>query len=307
MGTPALAVPCLDALAGEHEIVVVVTQPDKPGRRGHAMISPPVKIRALELGLPVLQPGRARDADFVEQLAAFSPDAVAVVAYGQILPQSVLDLAPLGCVNLHFSLLPRWRGAAPVQYALWKGDRVTGVTTQFMVARLDAGDVIQQLEVPILEHETAAELLERLTPIGSATLLETLRLLETGTAPRVPQEESGVTLAPTIIREQAQLQWEQPAPVLENLVRAMNSWPVAWCLWNNEPLKVWRAQAASAEAETALGAPGQVLEVRGSELVVATGEGVLMLREVQAAGKGRMAAGDWARGARVERGARFTA
>ena len=149
MGTPALAVPCLDALARHHEIAVVVSQPDKIGGRGHKLIAPPVKRRALEMGAPVLQPTRARDASFLADLDAFALDAIAVVAFGQILPQSILELAPRGCVNLHYSLLPRWRGAAPVQYAIWNGDQTTGVTTQWMAAKLDAGDIIQQVEVPI--------------------------------------------------------------------------------------------------------------------------------------------------------------
>ena len=203
MGTPALAVPCLDALSEHHEIAVVVTQPDKIGGRGHKLIAPPVKARALQIGAPILQPRRARDEAFIEELRAFAPDAIAVVAFGQILPQSILDMAPRGCVNLHYSLLPRWRGAAPVQYATWKGDETTGVTTQWMAAQLDAGDIIQQIEVPIKDDETADELFPRLNAIGARVLVETFAMLESGTAPRAPQDESKITLAPQIEKDDA--------------------------------------------------------------------------------------------------------
>jgi len=301
MGTPALAVPCLDALAGHHEILAVVTQPDKEGLRGHKLLAPPVKIRAAELGVPVLQPTRARNAGFVAELAAFEPQAIAVVAFGQILPRAILELAPKGCVNLHFSLLPRWRGAAPVQYAIWHGDTVTGVTTQFMAEKLDAGDVIAQLQVPIHPDETSGELLERLTPIGAEQLVEVMALLESGTAPRYPQPDAGITLAPTIKKEAAQILWELSGRNLVNLVRAMNPWPVAWCTWKQEPLKVWRAEAVDWPGQE----PGTVIEARGANLIVAAGTGALRLLEVQPPGKGRMSGGDWARGARVEAGHRF--
>ena len=204
MGTPALAVPCLDALAKHHEIAIIVSQPDKIGGRGHKLIAPPVKERAIQLGVPVMQPRRARDESFIEELRAYAPDAIAVVAFGQILPQAILDMAPRGCVNLHYSLLPRWRGAAPVQYAIWNGDQTTGVTTQWMAAKLDAGDVIQQVEVPIEDGETADELFPRLNAIGARVLVETFDLLERGTAPRVPQDESRVTLAPQIEKDDAE-------------------------------------------------------------------------------------------------------
>jgi methionyl-tRNA formyltransferase len=301
MGTPALAVPCLDELAKEHEIVAVVTQPDKPAGRGHNLVAPPVKQRALELGIPVLQPERARNEDFVAELATYAPDAIAVVAFGQILPRAILDLGPKGCVNLHYSLLPRWRGAAPVQYAIWHGDTETGVTTQFMAEKLDAGDVIQQIRVPIEPQETSGELLERLNAIGSGVLRDTMRLLEGGRAPRTPQDEAGVTLAPTIKKEFAELAWASPASKLHNTVRAMNPWPTAWFTWNGDVVKVWRAEVEP----NAAGQPGQILEHKGSTLLVGTGEGALRLLEVQPPGKPRMGGGDWARGARLEVGGRL--
>ncbi len=295
MGTPALAVPCLDALALDHEIVAVVTQPDKIGGRGHEIISSAVKKRALGLQIPILQPNRARDAAFIEELCAFSPDAIAVVAFGQILPREVLEMAPRGCVNLHYSLLPRWRGAAPVQYALWHGDKTTGVSTQWMAEKLDAGDLISQREVEILPLETSGELLERLTPIGADFLRQTFAMLAAGTAPRTPQDETQVTFCPQITREMALIDWSKPAQEIENLVRAMNPWPVAFFDLGGAPIKVWRARAMDGD-----GAAGEILSVGKDGVVLATGERALHLLEVQAAGKPRMSGKDWSFGARLE-------
>ncbi len=300
MGTPALAVPCLDALAKHHEIAVVVTQPDKIGGRGHKLIAPPVKQRALEIGAPVLQPTRARDAEFIEELRAFSPDAIAVVAFGQILPQAILDLAPRGCVNLHYSLLPRWRGAAPVQYAIWNGDATTGVTTQWMAAKLDAGDIIRQVTVPIEAGETADELFPRLNQIGARVLVETFDLLESGSAPRAPQDENAVTLAPQIEKDDAKVNWTMNAERIVNTARAWSAWPVAFCEFGGEPLKICRAQIVDLKGEA-----GTILELDKAGPIIGTADKAVQLLEVQAPGKPKMAAADWARGARLEVGARF--
>ncbi len=300
MGTPALAVPCLDALARHHEIAVVVTQPDKIGGRGHKLIAPPVKTRAIEIGAPVLQPTRARDEIFIEELRAYAPDAIAVVAFGQILPQAILDMAPRGCVNLHYSLLPRWRGAAPVQYAIWNGDKTTGVTTQWMAAKLDAGDIIRQIEVPIEAGETSDELFPRLNAVGARVLVETFALLESGSAPRVPQDESAVTLAPQIGKDDAKIEWTMSAARIVNAARAWSAWPVAWCLYNGEPLKIARAQVVDASGEA-----GTLLNLDKAGPIIAAGDKSVQLLEVQAPGKPKMAAADWARGARLESGARF--
>ena len=300
MGTPALAVPCLDALAEHHEIAVVVSQPDKIGGRGHKLLAPPVKARALQIGAPVLQPTRARDENFIEELRSFAPDAIAVVAFGQILPQAILDLAPRGCVNLHYSLLPRWRGAAPVQYAIWSGDKTTGVTTQWMAAKLDAGDIIQQIEVGIEPDETADELFPRLNEIGARVLVETFALLGSGQAPRVPQDESRVTLAPQISKDDARIEWTMSAGKIVNTARAWSAWPVAWCDFRGEPLKIARAQIVELTGEA-----GIILSLDKAGPIVAAGEKAVQLLEVQAPGKPKMNAADWARGARLEVGQNF--
>ena len=300
MGTPALAVPCLDALAKHHEIAVVVSQPDKIGGRGHKLIAAPVKTRSLEMGVPVMQPRRARDEEFIEELRAYAPDAIAVVAFGQILPQAILDMAPRGCVNLHYSLLPRWRGAAPVQYAIWNGDKITGVTTQWMAAKLDAGDIIQQVEVPIENGETADELFPRLNVIGARVLVETFAMLQNGNAPRVPQDASKVTLAPQIEKDDAKIDWTMNAEKIVNTARAWSAWPVAFWDFNGAPLKITRAQVADKAGEM-----GAILELDKAGPIVATADGSVQLLEVQAPGKPRMNAADWARGARLEVGTTF--
>lgn len=304
MGTPALAVPCLEILRSEHEIVLAVTQPDKPAGRSHQLAASPVKRYAQEHNIPVSQPERARNEEFIAQLREIAPDAIAVVAYGQILPRAILELALQGCVNLHFSLLPRWRGAAPVQYAILNGDTATGVTTQWMAEKLDSGDVILQQEVEIKPQETTGELWERLTPVGAEVLRDTMHLLATGRAPRLPQDETQVTWAPTLSKEDGQFDWTQPASALVNRVRACNPWPGAWCQFRGHTLKVWRAAVAPSNAGSNA-APGSWTG-DAHTATVATGAGNLQLIEVQPEGKQRMDATAWARGARLAAGETFS-
>ncbi len=308
MGTPQLAVPHLEAVATEHEIVGVVTQPDKMARRGRKMEAAPspIKTRALEMNLPVLQPARARDEEFVEQIRQLRPDAIAVVAYGQILPQSLLDIPSENfshgaCLNVHFSLLPRWRGAAPVQRAIQHGDAHSGVTIQWMAAKLDAGDVLLQESVAIEANETSPQLLERLTPIGARLLNGALQMLQNGQAPRVPQDENQVTIAPSIDKDEARIDWTKSAREIENLGRAFVPWPVAWCQWHGENLKIWQCRASD---ENVRGTTGTI-QVREGKVLVECGKGALQLVRVQAAGKAQMDALDWARGARLEAGAKL--
>ena len=308
MGTPPLAVPHLEAIAREHEIVAVVTQPDKMARRGRKMEAAPspVKLRALEMGCEVLQPARARDEEFVAQIRALRPDAIAVVAYGQILPQSLLDIpaqnfANGACLNVHFSLLPRWRGAAPVQRAIQHGNEFSGVTVQWMAAKLDAGDVLLQEKVAIEAGETSPQLLERLTPIGARLLSEALQLLASGNAPRVPQDDNAVTLAPSIDKDEARVDWTKSAQDIENLARAFVPWPVAWCEWRGENLKLWSCRLA---AENVRGEAGAI-EVREGKVLVACDNSALQLLRVQVAGKAQMDALDWARGARLDASAKL--
>lgn len=308
MGTPALAAPHLEAVASQHQVLAVVTQPDKMARVGRQMQPKPspTKLKALELGLMVLQPEKARDPEFVQQIRDLKPEAIAVVAYGQILPQSLLDIPTEnfslgGCLNVHFSLLPRWRGAAPVQRAIQHGDPQTGVTVQWMAMKLDAGDVLLQEAVDILPHEASGELLERLTPIGSRMLVESLRLMQHQEAPRTPQDESGVTIAPSIEREEARLDWSKSAAELDCAIRAFSPWPCAWCQWRGEDVKILRARP---DEEGSL-QPGQV-RVEEEAVRVGCGAGSLLVEDLQASGKPKMKAVDWARGARIEVEARLS-
>ncbi|HEX8552735.1 MAG TPA: methionyl-tRNA formyltransferase [Abditibacteriaceae bacterium] len=298
MGTPALAVPSLEMLHAEHEILCVVTQPDKPAGRSKTPQPSAVKTWALEHGLAVAQPERARNEEFVEEMRALEPDAMAVVAYGQILPRSLLELAPRGCVNAHFSLLPRWRGAAPVQHALISGDRVTGVTTQWMAEKLDSGDVIVRRELEILPGETTADLWNRLTPFGAETLRDTMRLIEAGNAPREPQNEAEITWAPQLSREDGRLDWTQDARALENRVRGTNPWPGAWTTFRGATVKIWRARAE----ERPCCAAGELCTT--DAVRIGCGQGSLVLEEIQPEGRPRMKPLDWARGARLEKGDR---
>ncbi|HEY0074515.1 MAG TPA: methionyl-tRNA formyltransferase [Abditibacteriaceae bacterium] len=308
MGTPALAVPCLDALREDHEIALVVTQPDKPSGRGNKLMPSAVKARALELGLPVAQPEKARHEEFLRQLREVKPEGIAVVAYGQILPNAILEM-PLefhthgGCVNLHYSLLPRWRGAAPVQHALLSGDEVTGVTCQHMAQKLDAGEIILQREVPILSDETTGDLWQRLTPIGADALREAMQLLEAGKAPRLPQDEAQVTYASMLTKDDGRLNWQDSAQNLHNRARAVNPWPGAWCEWNGEMLKIWRTQVLEGNYSGAV--PGAILEVEDEAMLVQTGEGILKILEVQAPGKPRMNPAAWSRGHGAGSGKKF--
>lgn len=300
MGTPALAVPSLEMLHAEHEILCVVTQPDKPVGRSKVPQPSAVKTWALEHGLTVAQPERARNEEFVAEMRALEPDAIAVVAYGQILPRAILELAPRGCVNAHFSLLPRWRGAAPVQHALIQGDTITGVTTQWMAEKLDSGDVILRRELPIEPNETTADLWQRLTPFGAETLRDTMRLIEAGNAPREPQNEARITWAPQLTREDGRLDWTQPALALANRVRGTNPWPGAWTTFHGTTLKIWRAHPENTGAPCC-----GIGELCVKDAVrIGCGDGALVLDEIQPEGKARMKPLDWARGARLEKGDR---
>ena len=314
MGTPALAAQTLEAVAAEHDIVLVATQPDRPAGRRHELTAPPVKLWALEREIPVVQPERARDAEFIAQVRDARPEAIVVVAFGQILPQEILDMprefyAHGTCVNLHYSLLPRWRGAAPVQRAIEHGDHVTGVSTQHMAAKLDAGDLILSEQVEIGTEETAGELFERLIPLGTKVLLETLQLVAQGEAPRIPQNDAQATIAPSIKAEETKLDWQEPAAHLMHKIHAFNPRPGTVTMFRDKPLKVWSARAVKS---TFKGAAGEIYQEHNRVLVKTwnppqeqykgdSGE-ALELIEVQPAGKARMNAADWARGIRLEEG-----
>ena len=299
MGTPDFAVPCLQRLLEDgHEVPAVFTQPDKPVGRHAVLTPPPVKQLALSHGIPVYQPTKMRDGTAAALLRELAPDCLVVVAYGRILPQEILDVPPRGCVNIHGSLLPRYRGAAPIQWSVIRGETVTGVTSMFMDAGMDTGDIIDTLTTPIGENETAGELFERLAPLGARLLSTTLAAIADGTVTRRPQNDAEATMAPMLEKAMGRLDLTRPARELHNQVRGMNPWPGAFCTVGGKTLKIHETRVAAGS-----GAPGTLL--CADPVTVACGEGGLQLVTVQPEGKPRMAAEAWLRGARLPQGARL--
>jgi methionyl-tRNA formyltransferase len=297
MGTAAFAVPCLRRTAAEHEVAAVVSQPDRPRGRGLRLTPSPVKAAAGELGLGVLQPEKASAPDFVAQLAVLAPEVLVVVAYGQILRPAVLSLPERGCINVHGSLLPELRGAAPIQWAVIRDYAETGVSTMFMDAGMDTGDVILTARVPIDPQETAGELSERLAPLGADLLSRTLSQVAAGTAPRVPQDPARATYAPLLRREDGDVSWNRPAEEVRARIHGCNPAPGAVARRHGRPVKLWRAEAV---AGGVLGRPGEVLSL--APLTLAAGLGALRLLEVQAENRPHGTGADFARGYRVELG-----
>lgn len=297
MGTPDFAVPCLSRILEDgYQVPAVFTQPDKPVGRHQTLTPPPVKKLALERGIPVHQPAKLRDGIALALLEELAPDLIVVVAYGRILPREILDCPRLGCVNVHGSILPKYRGAAPIQWTVIGGDDTAGVTTMYMAEELDAGDIIQTMTLPVGPDETAGELYDRLAPLGAECLSRTLALFaQGGPAPRTPQDPAKATLAPMLDKAMGELDFSKPAKELHNLIRGLNPWPSAWTTAKGKRLKVHRS--AVAEASGRQGGPGQVLP--GPGLTVACGEGSLTLVEVQPEGKGRMPGAAWLAGARM--------
>ncbi|MGQ9523325.1 MAG: methionyl-tRNA formyltransferase [Armatimonadota bacterium] len=300
MGTPDFAVPSLDALleAG-HDVLAVVTQPDKPVGRRRVLTPPPLKTAALERGLPVLQPERAKDESFLAQMRALAPDLVAYAAYGKILPPSFLEIPKHGCINVHASLLPKYRGAAPIQWAIINGETVTGVSIMRAEVGLDTGPVLLQRELPIGPDETAGELSARLAQLGAEMLVEAVELIETGKAVYTPQDDSLATYAPTLKPEDAVLDWYQPAENVRNRVRALNPKPGAVTVVRGREVKVWKAQVVEGDHEAE---PGTVVAVLREALVVQALDAGVLLEEVQPAGGKKMSGGDLARGWRIGAG-----
>ena len=294
MGTPEFAVPTLEALIAHHEVIAVVTQPDKPKGRGKAMACPPVKETAMAHDIPVYQPVRVREESFVGTLRELQPDVIVVVAFGQILPESILNIPPYGCINVHASLLPRYRGAAPMQWAIINGEKETGVTIMHMAPALDAGDIIAQRATPIDPDETAEALYDRLARLGADLLAETLPRLADGTAPRTPQAEDQATLAPMLSRDLSPMDFTRPAQALHDQVRGLIPWPAATMDLNGVRCKVF---ATAVLGETTGKAPGSVIQADKKGLKLACGGGtVLGIQVLQAAGGKRMAAADYLRG-----------
>jgi methionyl-tRNA formyltransferase len=297
IGTGEIGVPTLQALLkSEHEVVGVATQPDKPVGRSQSIEPPPIKNALSGTNIPVLQPARIKDRQAIEEIRALRPDVIVVMAYGQILPRDVLEIPEIGCLNLHASLLPRWRGAAPIQAAIAAGDREIGITVMYMDEGLDTGDILLQRTVDILPADTGGALHDRLAGVAPETLLESLDLLAKGKAPRTPQDNAVATYAPKLKREDGKIDWSDPAEAIERKIRAFDPWPGAFMTISTNGahnLKIFSATVVGLR-----GTPGEILKCE-NDLVVAAGKGALSLREVQLEGKRRMSAGEFLRGHRV--------
>jgi len=301
MGTPEFAVPSLRAvLDAGHRVVAVFTQPDRPRGRGHKLLPSPVKEAAMRAGIPVYQPRRLRDAEALDILRGLAPDVICVVAYGLLLPPAVLQLPPLGCVNVHASLLPRHRGAAPIQAALMAGDAVTGVTTMLMDEGLDTGDIILQRPIPIEPDDNAGTLHDKLAVAGAELLVETLRLLAAGQAPRRPQDHAQASYAPKLERAAAALDWARPAEEVRNHVRAFAPVPGAYTAHGERILKVLQVEVHGPGRTGAQ--PGQVIAVEEAGFVVQTGRGAVLVRQVKPSGAAPMTGRDYVNGYRLEVG-----
>jgi methionyl-tRNA formyltransferase len=301
MGTPEFALPSLEALRARGEqLVAVVTQPDRPQGRGQRVTAPPVKSAAVAVGIPVQQPAKVRQPEFLEWCRAAAPDLIVVVAFGQILPKTLLDIPRLGCINVHASLLPKYRGAAPIAWAIIRGETETGITTMQMDPGMDTGPMLLQRSLPIRPEDTAGTLGVRLAELGAQTLNETLNLLAEGRLSSTVQDSSQATLAPMLKKDDGRIDWRQPAAAIHALVRGMDPWPGAWTMHAGEPWRIWKAAV-----EPGTGEPGAVLRADAAGIAVGAGAGHLVITELQTPGKRRLGVRDYLAGHAIKAGERL--
>ncbi|WP_416144966.1 methionyl-tRNA formyltransferase [Planococcus koreensis] len=303
MGTPAFSAPILRMLVEEgYDVISVVTQPDRPVGRKKVLTPTPVKEEALRLGLPVYQPEKLKNPEELQVVLDLAPDLIITAAFGQILPSAVLEAPKLGAINVHASLLPAYRGGAPIHQAIIDGQTETGVTIMYMVDRLDAGDIISQTIVPIGSKDDTGIMFDKLSAAGKDLLKATLPSIIDGTNERKSQDEEKVTYARNISREQERIDWTQSAQAIYNQVRGLHPWPVAFTTYNEQNMKIWQTEPADSAKS---GKPGEVLELSGDAILVQTGEGVLAIKELQPAGKKRMSAADYLKGPKIQVGDLF--
>ena len=300
MGTPDFSVGTLEALvAAGHEVVLAVTQPDKPKGRGKEMQFTPVKECAMKYDIPVYQPRRVREPECMEELRKYEADIMVVVAFGQILPKEILEMTKYGCVNVHASLLPKYRGAAPIQWSIIDGEEVTGVTTMQMNEGLDTGDMLLKVEIPIDEKETGGSLHDKLAEAGAKLCVETLEGLEAGTITSIPQGETTTSYAKMLDKQLGNIDWSKSTIEIERLIRGLSPWPSAYTNWNDKVMKIWEAKCVSEHTDAN---PGTIIKVTKESFWVQTGDGTLEVRELQIPGKKRMDAGAFLRGYQVKEG-----
>lgn len=304
MGTPEFAVPSLELLLRSPDHVVgVVTQPDRPKGRGQTVILSPIKLLAQRAQVPILQPLKMKDPAFLESLAAWRPDLIAVAAFGRILPKAILDLPPKGCINVHGSLLPKYRGAGPIQWAVINGERETGITTMLMDEGMDTGQILLQEPVPIAADDTAGSLSAKLADVGGRLLIETLRCLAEGRLTPRPQDHAQATMAPLLKKEDGLIDWTLPAGVIANRIRGLSPWPGAYTYLGEERWIVWNASADDPTAPAV--PPGTVVEAAKEGLSVATGSGLLRITEFQPANSRRMSVAQYLSGHQLKPGLRL--
>ncbi|GAB6181072.1 methionyl-tRNA formyltransferase [Desulfotomaculum defluvii] len=297
MGTPDFAAASLKSLIhSNQQVVAVVTQPDKPKGRGKQVQAPPVKILAQEYDLPVLQPASIKTREFLDTMKEINPDCIIVVAYGKILPPELLELPPKGCINVHASLLPYYRGSAPIHWAIINGEPETGVTTMYMDKGMDTGDMILKKPVPIGAEDTLGYLHDKLAVEGAKLLIETINLLKQNRVPRTPQNNALATYAPMLKKANERIQWSASAHDIHNHVRGMNPWPGTYTTWEDKILKIWQTAIPAQNQNKVEAVPGSVLEANSSGLLVQTGQGQIIIKELQLQGSKRMEVGEFLRG-----------
>ncbi len=300
MGTPEIAVPCLENLIEEnHEIIGVVTRTDKPKGRGKKLAMPPVKEIAVKNDINVYQPKRARDEDFINEIRVLSPDLIIVVAYGQILPKEILEIPKYGCVNVHVSLLPKYRGSAPINWVIINGEEKTGVSTMYMDEGLDTGDIILQKEINLNDEITAGELHDKIMYMGADLLKDTVNMIESGNAPRTKQVDSESSYAPIMDKSLGKIDFSKSAKEIHNLVRGVNPWPSAHTNYDGETMKVWKTKIT---VEDSTKEPGTIVEVNKDGINVCTKDKVILLEEIQMPNKKRVLVGEYIKGNTIKTG-----
>lgn len=303
MGTPEFSVPTLEALiSAGHEVIGVITQPDKPKGRGKEMQSPPVKEAAQKHGITVYQPQKVRDPEFVKVIENLNPEAIVVIAFGQILPKAILDIPKYGCINIHASLLPKFRGSAPIQWAVIEGEKETGITTMYMDIGVDTGDMLLKKVIPIKEKETGGSLHDKLAQAGGPLIIETLSMLEEGTAVRIKQDDAMSTYAKMLDKKLGEIDWNLPAEQIERLIRGLNPWPSAYTYLHGKTLKIWDADVI---AKDYAGQAGEITEITKDSIIVKTGRAALAIRLLQLEGKKKMEADSFLRGNPLNTGVIF--
>lgn len=301
MGTPDIAVPCLQKLIDEgHEVAAVVTQPDKPKGRGKKLAMPPVKELAVKYDIPVLQPVRARDEEFVKSIKEINPDLIVVIAFGQILGKDLLEIPKYGCINVHVSLLPKYRGAAPINWVIINGEKKTGITTMYMDEGLDTGDIILSKEFDLDRYITAGELHDRMMVEGAEILKDTIDLIEKGEAKRTPQNHDEFSYAPIMDRNLGNIDFTKSAEEIHNLARGVNPWPGAYTFYNDVKMKIWKTDVLNEKSSKE---PGTVLSVDKNGIKISTGDGILLVEEIQMPNKKRMPVSEYIKGNSIDTGA----